>query len=333
MFRFAQPGWLWALLGIAGLIALFLLADMRKKRLLAKFGELSLVQNLLDKFLPSRRRLRRFFIILAYTFLILALAKPQMGTKLEEVERKGIDLIVCLDLSNSMYAEDIKPNRFIRARSELQRFISSLKGDRVGIVVFAGDAFLLCPLTTDYDAASMLLESVSPESFPEQGTNIPKALKLATTAFVDKARKYKAILLITDGESHEGELDKIVEQLADEGVRIYTVGVGNPAGVPIPMRDNAGRITGYKKDKEGNVVTSSLDELTLQKIALQTNGRYFRATAGQEELSAIFKEIEGMEKKRIKIERFAHFEDRFQIPLALAFLFLLAEALIPERKR
>ena len=333
MFRFASIGWLWALVGIAGLIILFAFADARKKKLLSRFGELSLVQNLLDKFLPTRRRWKRFFIILSYSFLVLALARPQLGTKLEKVERKGIDLMVCLDLSNSMYAEDVKPNRFIRARSELQNFINSLKGDRIGIVVFAGDAFLLCPLTTDYDAASMLLESVNPHSFPEQGTNIPKALTLAETAFIDKQRKYKAILLITDGESHEGETDKIVNQLADKGIRIYTVGVGNPSGVPIPLRDNTGRITGYKKDQNGEVVTTSLDEIGLQKIALKTGGRYFRATAGQEELSAIFKEIEGMEKKRITIERFAHFEDRFQYPLALAFLFLLGEALTPERKR
>ncbi len=333
MFRFANQNILWGLLGIPALIIFFIIVERMKKNLLSRFGELELLKRLMEMVSMRNRRLKQALICFAYAFLVVALARPQIGTKLEEVERTGIDIVIALDLSNSMYAEDLKPNRFIRAKYELQSFINGLKGDRVAIVVFAGDAFLLCPLTTDYNAASMLLESVSPEDFPAQGTNIPRAIEIARNAFVDRERKYKAIVIITDGESHEGNLDTEIKKAKEDGIRIYTIGIGDPQGAPIPMRDKSGNFIGYKKDKDGNVITTLLDEITLQKIALETDGRYFRASPGQAELKALFNEIEEMEKKKIKVERFAQFEERFQYPLALALILLIIEEILPERRR
>jgi len=332
MFRFGNPNMLWGFWGVLVLIIFFLIVERSRRTLLSRFGELELLKRLLDTLSMRARRWKQALLVLAYIFLVFAAARPQIGTKLEEVPRKGIDLVICLDLSNSMYAEDIKPNRFAKAKYEIQSFINGLKGDRVAIVVFAGDAFLLCPLTGDYSAASMLLDSASPDMFPEQGTNIPRALEVARNAFVDKERKHKAILLVTDGESHEGDLEDQIKKLVEDGIKVYTVGIGSPAGVPIPERNAYGNLIGYKKDKDGNVVTTVLDEATLQRISLETGGRYFRASAGQSELGAIFKEIEAIEKKVIKTESYTQFEERYQYFLGLAIAFLLVEFILPERR-
>ncbi|MBN2543724.1 VWA domain-containing protein [bacterium] len=333
MVRFANVQIFYLLIGIPLLILLFVLLEKQRRRILQLFGNFELLSRLMPGVSPKQRHWKMALIVLAFMFLILALARPQIGTKLEKVKREGIDLVIALDVSESMLAEDVKPNRMSKAKYEVASIINKLEGDRIGIVTFAGDAFLLCPLTTDYGAALMLLDAVDTKIIPEQGTSIGRALEVAHKAFVEKERKHKVLLLITDGEDHETEPQKIAEEMGKEGIKIFTVGIGSTKGVPIPIYNEYGNQTGFKKNRKGEVVTTRLDELTLEKIALMTEGKYYRATPGQAELDDIYDAISKMEKKEFEQKKFTQFEDRFQYFLAVAILLLLAETFIPERKR
>jgi len=279
------------------------------------------------------RRTKYALWIIGIFFALLALARPQMGTKLETVKREGIDLVVCLDLSNSMLAEDVKPNRLAKAKYEIKRLVEMLQGDRVALVTFAGNAFLQCPLTTDYDAFLMLLDAVNAGSMPVQGTDISQAIETGRKAFVEGERKYKVMLLITDGEDNEGKALDEAEKAKDENIKIFTVGIGSPAGVPIPVYDDNGNKIGVKRDRSGNVVTTRLDEETLQRIALATDGKYYPATPSHPELDAIISAIANMEKKEIEAKKFSHYEERFQYPLGAAILFIILAFVIPERQK
>ncbi len=270
-------------------------------------------------------------IVLAVVFLGLAAGRPQIGTRLGVAKRSGIDLMIALDVSDSMRARDLKPNRLEKARREALTLINLLDGDRVGLIVFSGNAFVQCPLTLDYGAASMLLSVVEAGVLPIPGTALGEAIDTAVRALATQPDRTKVLVVLTDGEDHGSE-PLVAARAADEaGVRIYTIGLGSTAGEPIPLDPTQG--SGYKRDRGGQVVMSRLDESTLQDIAAETDGRYFRATDSERELVAIAEEISRMQQGELESKMFAYYEERFQVPLAAALAFILLDSLLPERVR
>jgi Ca-activated chloride channel family protein len=333
VLRFENPELLHLLWGVI-LFAIFFIWVIRyKKQLLQRFGNLEILQKLMQSFSPARRNFKIVILMASYIFFVVALANPQIGTKLEEVKREGIDIIVALDVSKSMLAEDIKPNRLEKAKHEVGKLVDLLQGDRIGIIAFAGIAHVQCPLTLDYSAAKLFLNIIDTDLIPQPGTAIGKAIKTAIKSFNNKERKYKVFILITDGEDHESDPLKAAQEAEKEGIIIYTVGIGSPQGVPIPIYDRYGNHTGFKKDRKGNVVTTKLDVVTLQKIAYQTGGKYYLASTGEAELNEIYNEISKLEKKELASHQFSQYEDRFQIFLAIGLVLIVIEMTIPERRK
>lgn len=333
MFRFAFSQLLYLLGLVPALILFFIWAFREKKRAMARFGNPELMAKLTVTVSRKRQIWKRVFLVSAVLLLILAIARPQFGTRLRTVKREGQDIMIALDVSLSMLAEDIKPNRLDKARHEISSLFEKLQGDRIGLTAFAGQAFVQCPLTLDYGAAAMFLNAVDTDLIPVPGTAIADAIERSLTAFDEKERKHKVLLLITDGEDHVGKPLEAAQKAAEQGVVIYCVGLGSREGVPIPVFDAAGRRSGFKKDENGEVVMTKLDELTLEKIALETGGKYFRASPGEAELDRIYDDILTMEKKSLSSRKFAQFEDRFQALLVIAVVLLAGELFIPERRR
>lgn len=298
-----------------------------------RFGNLELVEKLSRSTSRGKQIIKAILIILGILFMALALARPQIGTRLEEVKREGVDIIVALDVSLSMLAEDIKPNRLAKAKHEISAFIDMLEGDRIGLIAFAGQAFVQCPLTLDYGAAKTFLDIMDPNLVPEPGTNLSDAIALAIKNFESQERKYKVLVLITDGEDHGDDPLKMAEVADKEGVVIYTVGIGSPKGVPIPLYDERGSQKGIKKDRRGEIILTKLDALTLEKIALTSGGKYYQSATGDVKLELVYDGISKMEKKELASMKFSQFEDRFQYILILAIILLLVEVFIPERKK
>jgi len=267
---------------------------------------------------------------IALTCLIFALADPQTGSRIEKVKRKGIDLMICLDVSNSMMAQDIKPNRLERAKQAIVRLIDNLEGDRIGIIVFAGKAYTQLPITTDYAAAKMFTSTINTGIVPTQGTAIAEAIEVAANGF-GESKHSKAIVVITDGEDHEGNVLEQADAALKKGITIYTIGMGLPEGAPIPIFNGNVQI-GYKKDGDGQTIMSKLDETLLQKIASIGKGIYVRATTSETGLNKIFEDISKIEKSEIEEKQFSDYEDRFQYFVALALLILIADLFVFERK-
>jgi len=322
--------WLFWLIPL--LAGFFLYAIGKKRRTLARFAQVEMIRRMTDGISRGRQYLKAFLILLVAFFAVLALARPQFGTKMELMRRKGLDVVVAVDVSLSMYAEDIKPSRMARSKQEIGKFVERLAGDRVALVAFAGEAFLQCPLTSDYGAFKIFLDVLGPDLIPTPGTDIAGAIETSMKAFDPKDRKYRVLVLMTDGEDHSGRAERMAEEAAKEGIAIYTVGIGLPSGVPIPLKDEQGNVS-YKKDRNGNIVTTKLDEVLLQKIALSTNGKYYHAEPGRFELEDVLREIQKMEKRELDSERLSQYEDRFQIPLGISLVLLVAEMLISDRRK
>ncbi len=333
VLRFENPEYLHLLWGVFFWILFFIWTVKYKQILLKRFGNLEILQKLMHTFSPARRNLKYVLIIFSYIFFVIALSNPQIGKKLEEYTRRGVDIMVALDVSTSMLAEDIKPNRLEKAKHEVGKLVDLLEGDRIGLIAFAGIAHVQCPLTLDYSAAKLFLNILDTDIIPQPGTAMGDAIKRAIPAFNSEERKHKVLILITDGEDHESDPLEIAKEAEKEGIIIYAVGIGSAQGVPIPIYSKYGNQTGFKKDREGNVVTTKLDVLTLQKIAYQTGGKYYLASSGEAELDEIYAEISEMEQKELVSKRFSQYEDRFQIFLALGLVLILLEIIIPEKKR
>jgi Ca-activated chloride channel family protein len=331
--RFAAPENFLILIGVLFLAVFAFWAVTRKKRLLQRFGDIPLVMKNAPYISFARQRTKASLLIVALILVSMALARLQFGTHLETVKREGIDLIIAVDVSTSMLAQDMKPNRLERAKQQVRSIINRLKGDRVGLIAFAGEAFVQCPLTLDYSAATLLLGAVDNNSVSVQGTSLPEAIKTAEKSFNQQERKHKVLLLLTDGESHEEGAVDAAEDARKQGIRIYTVGIGTASGEPIPILDRNGKRVGFKKDTDGNVIVSSLDEQTLQKVALATGGKYYHATPGEMELERIFDEISQLEKKELEGNLVTRYDDRFQWPLLFAMLLIVGEFFVPERKK
>lgn len=328
---FGEPRALLLLLLVPLLGVLLGLVRLRRRRLLRRLGQEELVARLVEAPGAGRWAIRVALILLAGAFLALALARPQWGAKIEEVRRKGVDVIIAMDVSNSMLAEDVRPSRLTRAREEVATLINSLDGDRVGLVAFAGEATVACPLTLDYSAALVFLDVLDPALVPVGGTAIASAIRKSTEAFGSKDKRYKVLVIITDGEDHEKDAVAAAKEAAAAGVVIFTLGVGSGSGSPIPVREADGNVGGYKKDREGKIVTSRLDPVKLAEIAEAAGGRYLPLTAEGREIREIQDRIALMEHRQVGSRYITTYEERYQIPLAVALGALILEAGIGGR--
>jgi len=331
--RFAAPEYLWWLSALPVLIGLFVLSFRRRRLALEAFGDLRLVRRLSTSASLERRIIKASLVVLAALFIILALARPQWGAKLETVTRRGVDVIVAVDTSLSMLAEDVKPNRMAQARAAVASFLDLLRGDRVGLVAFAGTSYVACPLTLDYTAARMFVDVLDVDLIPVQGTAIADAIRQAIATFRPGERRYKVLVLITDGEDHEGNVEAAASAAAAEGITIYTVGVGSPGGEPIPLRNARGDVIGYKEDRDHRKVTSRLGESDLEAVALATGGKYFRSTPEGLELHRVYEEISRMDQRTLSGRTLNAYEERYQLPLGAGIVLLLIEAALGERRR
>jgi len=332
MFRYENIEFLNLLYGLIGVVLLFIYYRKWKNKAFESFGEISTLKGLIPTYSKIRENIKFILLILCITSLIIGISNPQIGTKMEEVKREGVDLMIALDLSNSMLAEDIKPNRLERARQAISRLIDKLEGDRIGLIVFAGDAYVQLPITTDYSAAKLFLSTVNTNIIPTQGTAIGKAIELSMHSFDMENGQNKAIIIITDGENHEDDALDQAKAANEKGVFVHTLGMGLNKGGPIPIYNIYGNNTGYRKDKEGNTVISKLNEQMLQDIASAGKGTYVRANNTRAGLSSLFAEINKMEKKEIGSMIFTDYKDRFQFFFSIALFLLIFDLILLSRK-
>jgi tetratricopeptide (TPR) repeat protein len=329
MIRFENIDLLNYLWVLPALVLLFLWYLHWKRITLKKYGDFKVISRLI----PDRSTFRHWFkftlLVLAVVFLVIGIANPQIGSQLEKEERKGVDIIIALDVSNSMLAEDIRPSRIERAKQAVSRFIDRISNDRIGLIAFAGKAFPLLPLTNDYAAAKMFLANASTDIVSQQGTSISDAIDLAIRSF-PQGPQGKALVIITDGEDHEGEVQSKVEEAVSKGIVVHTIGIGSAQGVPIPQYRNNVRV-GFRTSRDGQTVITRLNESMLQQISASGQGSYVRATNAQFGLSRIFDEINKMEKGEFQGKVFAEFEGRYYYFLYLALFLLLLEQIIFER--
>jgi Ca-activated chloride channel family protein len=331
MFRFANPEYLNLLYLLPVLVAVFWFLSRERKKLLQNFADKELHKTLLPTDSNLKRWTKFVIILLVLTCLVFAAANPQVGTKLQEVKQSGIDVFILLDVSNSMMAEDIKPNRLEKAKYQISNLINKLRGDRIGLIIFAGQAYVQIPLTTDYSAANLFLSAVDVNSVPTQGTAIAAAINLATASF-DTLSTQKVIIAITDGEDHEGDVEKAVESAVEREIKIFTIGLGSQEGVPIPIYTNRNQLVGFKKDGSGNTVLTRLDEDVLKKIAYDGNGRYYRGTNYEDYLDKIYTELSELEQTEFGVKKVTDYEDRFYFFLIPALILLLIELFVSEKK-
>lgn len=331
MFRFENPEYLNLLWLIPIIIMLLFWLNKRRKNLLSEFADLNLHNSIIPDHSNAKTKIKSAIVILAIALLILAAANPQVGTKLQEVKQTGIDVFICLDVSLSMSAEDIKPNRLEKAKYQISNLIQKLKGDRIGLIIFAGQAYIQFPLTTDYPAANLFLNAVDFNSVPQQGTAIAAAINMAVQSF-DTASTQKAIVIITDGEDHEGDIESAVENAVDKGIKIYTIGLGSPDGAPIPVYDEQGNLRGFKTDNQGNTVLTKLNEQILKEIANKGDGAYYRGNNYEDYLDKIYSDLSQLEKSEYGTKKVTDYESRYYYLLIPALLLLIIEFFISERK-
>lgn len=331
MLRYEHIEYLNLLFGVPILMLAILFYNKWKQKALAHLGDEKLVTKLIQSFSKRRARTKNILTILIFILIIIGIANPQIGTKMEEVKREGVDLMIAIDLSNSMMAEDIKPNRLERAKRAISKLISKLEGDRIGLIVFAGEAYVQLPITTDYSAAKLFLSTVNTNIIPTQGTEIAKAINLSLQSFDMENGQNKAIIIITDGESHDEKAIESAKQANELGVYIHTLGMGLSKGGPIPIYNKSIK-TGYRKDREGKTIVSKLNENLLQEIANAGKGTYVRANNSKAGLSNLLAEINKMEKKEIGTMIFTEYKDRFQLFIGSALLLLLLDLVLLSRK-
>lgn len=333
VLRFEHPEHLYWLAIIPVLIIIYILFRLGQKRRFERFARIGMREQLVPSYSTRRSNFKFVVFLLIVACTILALANLQSGSKMEEVKREGIDLYIAVDVSNSMNAEDIVPSRLERSKQAINKLISGLQGDRIGMIVFADKAFVQLPITTDYPAAKMFLSTVNTGLVASQGTAIAEAINLALRSFPDEAHS-RAIIIISDGEDHENDAAiKAAQEAAQQGVHIYTIGMGLAEGAPIPEYNQYGHQTGYRKDRNGNTIITRLDEQMLQKIAAAGNGIYVRASNSNVGLEKIYDEINKMDKTEIEAKVFSDYEDQFQWFVAAAIVLLLIEVFISSGKR
>ena len=332
MLRYDNIEFLYLLALIPLIIIGIIMYSKWQKNSILKFGDINLLNQLMQSHSIFRKKIKNTLFVLAITFLIVGLSNPQVGTKMEEVKREGVDLMIAIDLSYSMMAQDIKPNRLERAKQAISRLIDKLEGDRIGLVVFAGEAYVQLPITTDYSAAKLFLSTVNTSIIPTQGTKIANAIDLCSKSFDKENAQSKAIIIITDGETHDEEAIESAKKAKEEGIYIHTLGMGLTKGGPIPIYNKYGSTSEFRKDREGNVIITKLNESMLEEIALAGEGTYIRANNSKSGLSSLFEEINKMEKKEIGTMIFTNYKDRFQIFIGISLVLLILNLFFLERK-
>ena len=315
------------------LVIIYILFRLGQKRRFERFAHIEMREQLVPSYSSRRSTFKFVIFLLVIVCSILAFANLQSGSKMEEVKREGIDLYIAVDVSNSMNAEDIVPSRMERSKQAINKLISEMRGDRLGIIVFADKAYVQLPITTDYSAARMFLSTVNTSLVASQGTAIAEAINLALKSFPDEAHS-RAIIIISDGEDHENDAAlKAAQEAAKQGVHIYTIGMGLAEGAPIPLYNQYGHQTGYRKDSQGNTIITRLDEQMLQKIASAGNGLYVRASNSNVGLEKIYDDISKLDKTEIDAKVFTDYEDQFQWFVAAAIILLLIEIFISSGKK
>ena len=333
MVRYTHPEMFYLFIPLT-LVLIWYAYQGRKLRMgLEALGTSSIKKFLLNRVKHSSIRLRSRIIILGIIFILLASAGPQIGMKLTELTRQGVDIFILLDTSTSMNAADVKPSRMEKAKYELGRLLNNLEGDRAGLIAFAGSAHLHCPLTEDYSASRLFLNMMDTGLIITQGTDLAAAIQLALDHIEEDDEKFKVFVLVSDGEDHQGEAITLAEQARDLGIIIHTLGVGTPAGGPIPIYDDKGKRIEFKKNRSGQVVTSTLNESTLDEIARITGGIYIRVGNQVNAITPLLNEINQMEKRELKSHVFSQYEDRYQVFLIIGLLLFLAEFVIPTRTK
>ena len=332
MLRYGNIEFLYFLAIIPLLLLTLYLYNRWQKKSISKFGDPNLVMDLMKNYSKSRRNIRNTLFILSIVFLIIGISNPQIGTKMEEVKREGVDLMIAVDLSYSMMSEDIKPNRLERAKQAISRLIDKLEGDRIGLVVFAGDAYVQLPITTDYSAAKLFLSTLNTNLIPIQGTKIGTAIDLCVKSFDQENNQNKAIIIITDGENHDEEAISSAKKANEQNIFIHTLGMGLAKGGPIPIYNKYGSTSEFRKDRNGNIIITKLNENVLKEIAQEGKGTYIRANNSKSGLSILFEEINKMDKKEIGTMVFTNYKDRFQIFIATSLILLILNLLILSRK-
>lgn len=330
-FRLERPEQLWGMLAGPVLALLFLIHTAWRNRALVRFASPATLSRMVPGTSPLRVVLQFLLLRHGLSFLIVALSGPQFGTKLEEVRSQGIDLVVAIDVSNSMECEDLKPSRMEAARRSMAQLIDRLRGDRLGIVVFAGEAFVQLPITADRSAAKLFLNSVNTDAVGTQGTAIGAAIELAQESFDAEQPGSKAIIVITDGENHEDDAAGAARKAAESGIVVHTIGMGTPEGGPLPMRRN-GQVQGFRKDDRGNTVVSRLNEPMLKDIAASGNGAYVRATVGNSGLQQLVDELRTLDTAEKGSYMYTAHEDQFQYPLGIGIVLVLMGLSFGERR-
>ncbi|MBR6049284.1 MAG: VWA domain-containing protein [Bacteroidales bacterium] len=339
MLHFEHIEYLWLLAVVAAAGLLWGVTEWRRRRRLEQWADRGMFGRLIPDLSGWRPAVKMALTLMGFALLVVALANPQFGTKIEKSKRAGSDVAICLDVSNSMMAEDLQPNRLERSKRAVTNLLNSLAGDRVSLVVFAGTSYIQMPLTNDYSAAKLFLDQVSCDMIGTQGTAIGDAIEKAMQSFGygDPDREWvknkgRAIVVISDGENHEDDAVGAARDAQKEGVRVCTIGMGLPEGTPIPEYNSRGQRTGYKRERGGSIIMTHLNEEMLRDIAEAGNGVYVRASNAGSGLSDITKIIEGMEKEEFGEAVFSAYESRYQYPLVAGLLCLLAEMLINERR-
>ncbi|HLN73878.1 MAG: vWA domain-containing protein [Methylococcaceae bacterium] len=330
MFRFANPEYLYALLLIPALMIFYWYSRIKRRKAMAKFGQREILSVLMPDASNARPFIKYFLLLLALTSIIIGVARPQFGSQLKNVKREGIEIIIALDVSNSMLAEDIEPNRLERSKRAISQLVDKLSDDKIGLIVFAGEAYTQLPITSDYVSAKLFLNSISTQIVPTQGTAIGAAIDLAAKSFTPQFVGNKVIIVITDGENHEDDALGAAAKAAEEGIVVHTIGLGSPKGALIPDYSNGQK--GYKKDSKGNTIVTKLDEQMLQKIAQAGKGMYIRANNTQMGLNALFNEVNKMEKTELESQVYADYDEKFQYFIGLGLLLIFLDFIILERK-
>jgi Ca-activated chloride channel family protein len=330
MFRFEHTQYFYGFGLLPLLVLLVILYFGWRKRRVKRLGDPDLVASLMPYASKRKRWLKLILWLLGFSALLLAICNLQTGSKLTEIKREGAELMVCLDVSNSMLAQDLSPDRLTNARYALERMINMLEGDRLGLIIFAGEAYVQLPITTDYAAAKMFLASIGPGMVPVQGTNLADAITKASESFSNDEGKNRAIILITDGENHEPEALEAAEEARKHGIMINTIGIGSKNGVPIPLIED-GVVRGYRKDKQGQIVITRLNDDLLKQIAAKGDGIYVQATQADLGLGSVLDKINELDKAQIESKMYTDYEDQFQWFLGCSLLFFLIEFLISER--
>ena len=326
MIRFGNPNLLWMLVVVALLAVIFIAAAYNRRRRLMRIGNLSTLMELMPDASPKRVRNKTILFLVAMTLLVVAMARPQLGSKLREVEREGVEIMLAIDVSNSMLARDLEPTRIERTKYAVEKVLEGLDEDKIGVVVFAGDAYVQLPITSDYLTARNFVAQIAPNMVSKQGTALGSAISTAASSFTSESGDSRVIILITDGENHEDDPIAAARHAAEQGIKIYTIGVGTPEGAPIELGGD------FIRDQNGEIVVSKLDETTLQEIALLTGGAYIRADNRSMGLQEIVSDINDTQKAKLSTMMFEEYDERFQYLLLVVLVVLLVEFVVLSRR-